>query len=375
MDHSTHNHTDPADRSDSCPACARADRLLDEDEPLWSTLEEEVTAGRPAVMPEAEPEATQARSSREPVDEHTSTHTDRDHRPEQPEPAPEPVPTAGRPAVPVAVGTTAMIPLDEILDDPDDNIARGCAKVADSTKFRRLVESLKTRGQQQPIRVRLLKPPVGKQRYRVIFGFRRTMGARSLGWTEIEAKVVEADDTQAMLMNWAEGNRADAGDYAISMGLVACKRRGFDIAAAAKEIGWNKGDALMHINIIEKCPEELLRIFRADSSKKTLMLLERISLIEEPSPDATHRAQLAEWDAARALEEEHYRNPPPKPKKTPEKKTIGIKGTSNLSDAVHSANEWYNTRERRYKPLTDEMKLFADALFRAFRGGVRPNMR
>lgn len=71
----------------------------------------------------------------------------------------------------------------EILDLP----AHDLRAIVDEDALDELADSLREHGQLQPIGVR----PTDGDRFEVVYGARRTRAARSLGWTEIEAHVLE----------------------------------------------------------------------------------------------------------------------------------------------------------------------------------------
>ena len=333
-----HNHEDSDHRNESCPVCALIDAT-------------ERTAGRPAVT--GEPPAP---SFGAPDVEATIER-------------PDDLPTAGRPAV----GTVGLIPIAEILDDPADNVARGCEPIGDTAKLRRFAASLRS-GQRQPIRVRPINDPTGSHRYRLTFGFRRLAAARLLGWKEIEAKVVAETDEQAALSNWAEGNREDANPYEHAIGAARASQRGVTPQQIAEQLGVSVDAVESLIAIATKCPPELLEIFRVDSSKKTLNLLEVIASIDAGSPEDTRRIQLDTWSDERTKELQRQREMIPKPKPTKTRRhgepmTLGVHAVNRLNTEIESSTEWYDPIGNEFRLLSDEMRSFARALIRSFKKG------
>lgn len=63
----------------------------------------------------------------------------------------------------------------------------------DETAIQALGETLKARGQDEPIRVRKL----ASGKYQLIAGHRRTRAARLIGWAELDANVMALDDREA----------------------------------------------------------------------------------------------------------------------------------------------------------------------------------
>jgi ParB/RepB/Spo0J family partition protein len=95
-----------------------------------------------------------------------------------------------------------------------------------------LVTSLSTYGQFSPIRVR--KHPTKRGLYQVIFGHRRLSAARKLGWATIDAELVEASDSEALAMAFAENEcRKDFSDF--EKGLILAKMHK-DLSMSYEEI-------------------------------------------------------------------------------------------------------------------------------------------
>jgi ParB family chromosome partitioning protein len=85
---------------------------------------------------------------------------------------------------------TRRIPLHLIVDSPYQPRKR-----YDETELQLLGETLKSRGQDEPVTVRRLSS--GK--YELIAGHRRTRAARLIGWSELEARVVSLSDREACI--------------------------------------------------------------------------------------------------------------------------------------------------------------------------------
>ncbi|MFI5422290.1 MAG: ParB/RepB/Spo0J family partition protein, partial [Nitrososphaerales archaeon] len=78
--------------------------------------------------------------------------------------------------------------------------------------LRDLVSSFKTNGQLSPIRVR--QSARNKDKYQLIFGHRRVMAAKKLGWKTIRAEVVSVSDQKMAIESLAENlDRKDLSDY------------------------------------------------------------------------------------------------------------------------------------------------------------------
>lgn len=87
-----------------------------------------------------------------------------------------------------------------------------------------LAESLVSAGQKEPVTLR----PIGAGRYELIAGHRRTHAARSLGWTDIDAHVVEHTDRDAELATMVSNEaRVDLTDYERAKLYQAAMAAGF----------------------------------------------------------------------------------------------------------------------------------------------------
>jgi ParB family chromosome partitioning protein len=88
------------------------------------------------------------------------------------------------------ISSTPRIPLHLIIDSPYQP-----RKKYDETELQLLGETLKGRGQDEPITVRALD--TGK--FELIAGHRRVRAARLIGWSELEARVTRLSDRDACL--------------------------------------------------------------------------------------------------------------------------------------------------------------------------------
>lgn len=96
-----------------------------------------------------------------------------------------------------------LIKVKDIYVDDDWN-CRGWFKLSD---VKELADSIQTEGQLQEV---VVTPHNGEKPYRLIAGFRRFAAiSRILGWEEIRANIVEADEEQARLMNLMENLKRD----------------------------------------------------------------------------------------------------------------------------------------------------------------------
>jgi ParB/RepB/Spo0J family partition protein len=117
-------------------------------------------------------------------------------------------------------------------------------------EIEQLRESLTTEGQLCPIRVR---PLLGENSaYEVIFGNRRLIAARSLGWDTIKAEIVNVSDEDALLDAFRENNdRKDLSDYERALALeLIHKRTGKSYAELARLIGRSAAYVYQHVSML-----------------------------------------------------------------------------------------------------------------------------
>ena len=102
------------------------------------------------------------------------------------------------------------IPLEAIEVSPFDSRLR-------SEDVSKLANSLRSSGQLVPIRVRA--SPSKKNRYQLIYGHRRLLAARMLGWKTIRADIVQVNDYESAIQSFIENyERNQLSDY--EKGLV-----------------------------------------------------------------------------------------------------------------------------------------------------------
>lgn len=94
--------------------------------------------------------------------------------------------------------TTVDLPLDALVPHPDNPHSGDVEAVA---------ESLRANGQYRPVVVR----PHGDAWFQILAGHTTTDAARTLGWTTIQATVVDADDDTAQRILLADNRTADLG--------------------------------------------------------------------------------------------------------------------------------------------------------------------
>ncbi len=95
-----------------------------------------------------------------------------------------------------------LIPVDQI------SIVNNPRKKMDQGKFDELVESIKERGQLQPVLVQTL----GKDKYRMVAGHRRLQAMKTLDESHIQAVVTQRDDEGAALDALVENLQRESMD-------------------------------------------------------------------------------------------------------------------------------------------------------------------
>ena len=121
------------------------------------------------------------------------------------------------------------IPIDDIVVDPEfkrENL--------DETTLEELAKSIEQHGLLQPILVRKVK-----DKYHLIYGYRRLNAAKKLGRRRIPAKVVDVDDKKAYLLHLTENiQRQDLSDYDFMIKVArAIEKYGYTQQELADKLG------------------------------------------------------------------------------------------------------------------------------------------
>jgi ParB/RepB/Spo0J family partition protein len=99
------------------------------------------------------------------------------------------------------------IDLEAIIENPYNS-----RRESDASEIGSLAKSLDQLGQLAAVRVRASRTQPGK--YELVFGHRRVLGAKKLGWKTIRAEVMEMTDEQMVLQSLAENvSRSDLSDF------------------------------------------------------------------------------------------------------------------------------------------------------------------
>lgn len=162
-----------------------------------------------------------------------------------------------------------------------------------------LEESLGKYGQFSPIRVRRSKECNG--RFQIIFGNRRLLAAKKLGWSEINAEVVDASDSEVLEMAFSENeHRRDFSDYEKALLIKRLQAStGKNYLEISRIIKKSPAYVYQHNSMLDafsEAPvsrEERARVLQALSEKHVRMLL-RI-------PDSEER-----WNTAKLAVNAHF---------------------------------------------------------------------
>jgi ParB/RepB/Spo0J family partition protein len=141
------------------------------------------------------------------------------------------------------------VPMGKITQEENSRID---AKKSDTTE---LMTSMRQSGLLQPIGVRL----VGRDRYEVVFGNRRFEAAKKLGWTQIDAIVVGAEEDEQMLILNAVENMQRVDVSPSEQGRIfetLIRDHGLTVNEIAARIGVHRGQVELALNIYRHVPEE-----------------------------------------------------------------------------------------------------------------------
>ena len=145
-----------------------------------------------------------------------------------------------------------------------------------------LMESIRINGLLQPITVK----PVGRKKFRLIFGSHRLEAVRRLGWKGIPAIVREVSDEESFLMNVTENLQRNVfvSPIAEARGYKYLISKGWTISEIARRISKSDSYICNRMRILERLHPELRRQveFPRGNSYLTLSHAEHLSTIKEP---------------------------------------------------------------------------------------------
>lgn len=145
-------------------------------------------------------------------------------------------------------------------------------------------DSLAVHGQLSPILVR--KHPTGVGKYQVIFGNRRLAAARALGWKEIEANIADVEESESLVLAFAENSdRKDFSDYEKALILIEIhEKSGKSYKEISDLIGKSRAFVSQHVSMAYLFPESVAS--KAERDKVLRLLTENharvLARIAEP---------------------------------------------------------------------------------------------
>jgi ParB/RepB/Spo0J family partition protein len=173
-----------------------------------------------------------------------------------------------------ATEQVALIPLALICPSPfNPRSASDTARLAD------LADSIRTSGLQQPIVVRSNESN-GEPGFEIVFGHRRTMAARSLGWSEIPAIVRPLTDSEVVVAQAIENlQREDlsaldeARGYRQLLDTLGCS-----VDAICERVGRKRTQVYARLKLLELVPEAMAALEEGTIDAEVAQLVARIPL-------------------------------------------------------------------------------------------------
>ena len=163
--------------------------------------------------------------------------------------------------------------------------------------FDGLVASMRENGLVQRITVRhdLLAETDDETHYELIDGHRRLAAAKALGWKEIAADVVNADDEQAQLMTATANLQRTENDPILEADLIKKLRdAGLTVKDIAAKLGKDEGYIYRRARLVN-LTECWRKAAYAEGSEATVAQLEDIAQFEPDTQDEAYR-DLADDD-------------------------------------------------------------------------------
>jgi len=273
-------------------------------------------------------------------------------------------------SVPVAVQSpnipTLDIPLDKIVPNFDFN-SRRAIDVDESGRTKdeldeagekpkgkwtrtykgvdEMVGSFQAHGQLQPIKVRPL--PNGGGNYAIIFGFRRYMAARALGWKTIKAQIESLDDKTAHTQNTVENLiRESLTPYEIATSCLKLKREfGITGADIARKANRTKSYVNNLVRAAERLHPVILEAWGQDHplTGDVNEMIKLAALGGEAATDKErHRLQMEKWEEWQGHDEEEAEGEGEStPKTGPKRPNVNrLKEALSAVKSAEKSKEW-----------------------------------
>ena len=189
---------------------------------------------------------------------------------------------------PINERTFAQIPIDKIV------VVN--SRDRDEERFQRTVRSISEVGQQKPICVneRNFKK-TGK--YELVCGEGRLKACRQLGWTHIEAEIVDIEEGQALLAGLAENlTRQKKNPIEIAKSILFMHKKGLSKAEIARATDRSKTTIDQYITLMEKGEGEERLISGVETGRFSISLA---LLVLENSESDVRQFLMDEFDHGR----------------------------------------------------------------------------
>ncbi len=280
-------------------------------------------------------------------------------------------------------GREIVLYLDQVLADPKDNISRsGRIYHATDHEVVTLAHMIKTKGLINPVEVSKLDEPIERENpteyasfytHKVNSGFKRFYSLKLLGFKQYRFTIFDnISEDDILIHNGIENfGRSDPTDYDLALYIALLNRkRNWSAHRIAIEIGGKIGKVESLLLIATKLPNELLDVFKMNPTPEIRRDLSKISLIERETKEETHRAMMAEWirlQNEKTVIKETVSNIPKHVNKNinqfKESKSGQVR-FAEIRNEQSSANQWFDSSNNTYRPITKEMREYGDALIR-----------
>lgn len=302
----------------------------------------------------------------------------------------------------------------EILAIPSDNVSRGGHMLPPNhPDVQSLAQSIASEGLLHHVGVRPLPEPIERPQaaieadrvrfhgsdqsvathytHRMVYGFERLVAIRDvLGWYTIPCVSKPRTDNEAFSACLAENvGRRDPTEYDLAMGfalLVSSLQPRPTWDQVARITGCRPSRARTLVTIAERCPAELLEVFRVSPTAETRRKLEAVAVSIDPEnrerEEVRHKMMLEEWERMNAPLPANSANASKGNGAPPGRKAITIGRVrpidvvklAHLRDTLAGASEWLDP-VAGWQPMSQETRAALDALLRHTldpRGNAKP---
>jgi len=281
-------------------------------------------------------------------------------------------------------GREVILYLDQVLCDPKDNFSRsGKPYLENDHEVSNIAHLIKTKGLINPVEVCELSEPIERTTYspyaklythKVTSGYKRFAALNKLGYHTYRFTLFDnISEDDRLIHNGIENfGRTDPTDYDLAMyiGLLH-RRRNWSSQRIAVEIAGKLGKVESLLLIATKLPPELLEVFKVQPTPEIRRDLSKVALIERDTVEETHKAMLVEWvriqneksivKKENIVNQNNIRNRTSGNVSNSKSNQLRI---SELRNEQSNAQHWFDYESNTFRPITDEMKQYGDALLR-----------